>query len=205
MTLIFILFQPVFALAGTGDPPKSGQTTGYDSGGRLAPCPGTGQGGDTQAGGPQTGPRFTVSGDCVTDNLTGLMWTRDANLLGTSVTWEEAVIYSKRCTLCGYKDWRLPTLEEFQSLINGHVSNAATWLNTQGFIQVQPGGYWSSIFSDHGRILWFVEMVHGLSDYIDKSYSKRWLYVWPVRSGRNSSGASAWNSSSPRRPPVRPT
>jgi hypothetical protein len=32
-------------------------------------------------------PRFTASGDCVTDNLTGLMWAKDANLINSQWTW----------------------------------------------------------------------------------------------------------------------
>lgn len=146
-----------------------------------------GQGGDFQEGGPQTGPRFTVNGDCVTDNLTGLMWTRNANLLVASVTWEEAVIYTKRLTLCGYKGWRLPTDKELQSLINRKAADSAAWLNTQGFINVQPSRYWTSISAKHGDIVWLVEMVNGLSDPVDRTLSRGvggpWNFVWPVRSG----------------------
>jgi hypothetical protein len=65
MMVVFVLFMPVFVMAGTVDLPETGQTTSYA----------TGDDGDLEMGVAWPSPRFTVSGDCVTDNLTGLMWT----------------------------------------------------------------------------------------------------------------------------------
>ncbi|MCC6542909.1 MAG: hypothetical protein IT392_00205 [Nitrospirae bacterium] len=80
MTVVLILFLPVFVLAGTVELPETGQTTCYNSSGSVIACPGTGQDGDIQAGVPWPSPRFTAGtgtgADCVTDNLTGLMWQR---------------------------------------------------------------------------------------------------------------------------------
>jgi hypothetical protein len=38
-------------------------------------------------------PRFVVSGDCVTDKLTGLMWAKNADLPGGTRTWQDALNY----------------------------------------------------------------------------------------------------------------
>ena len=46
----------------------------YDSSGNVIPCEGTGQDGDIQAGVAWPDPRFVEVGECVTDNLTGVMW-----------------------------------------------------------------------------------------------------------------------------------
>jgi len=67
-------------LAGTAQLPQTGQTTCYDSSGTVISCTGTGQDGEIQAGVAWPDPRFTVSGDCVSDNLTGLMWAKNGDL-----------------------------------------------------------------------------------------------------------------------------
>jgi len=59
--------------------PKSGQTACWDESGYPIDCVGTGQDGEYQ-GGVSVDPRFTDNGDgTVTDNLTGLIWLKDAN------------------------------------------------------------------------------------------------------------------------------
>ena len=104
-------------------------------------CAGTGQDGDIQAGVAWPNPRFTVSGDCVTDNLTGLMWAKNANLPNGYRTWQGALDFVASIIavsgLCGYHDWRLPNVNELESLVHAGQSNSATWLNTQGFTNVQ--------------------------------------------------------------------
>lgn len=73
--------------------PQTGQTKCYNSTGTEIGCDGTGQDGDIQAGVPWPNPRFTDNGyGTVTDNLTELQWTKDANLAGTK-TWQEALDY----------------------------------------------------------------------------------------------------------------
>ncbi|MBI5193646.1 MAG: DUF1566 domain-containing protein [Nitrospirae bacterium] len=184
MTAIFILFLPVFALAGAGtvDLPKTGQTTCYNSSGAVVACPGTGQDGDVQAGVPWPSPRFTVSTDgyCVTDNLTGLMWVRSPDSL--TRTWPQALDYANGLSLCGYTDWRLSNVNELESLINAEQSNTATWLNTQGFSNVQSYYYWSSTsLAYYTSYAWIVHMWSGGVNSGSKSDH---FYVWPVRSGQ---------------------
>ena len=60
--------------------PKTGQTTCSDESGVSRPCTGTGEDGEHQKGVAWPNPRFTDNGDgTVTDNLTGLIWLKDAN------------------------------------------------------------------------------------------------------------------------------
>ena len=82
--------------------PKTGQTTSLcdqDDDGAL------------QKGVPWPNPRFTVGADTnvVTDNLTGLMWARNANLFGV-VNWGTAVTNCNNLNYGGYTDWRLPNI-----------------------------------------------------------------------------------------------
>ena len=172
--------------------PWTGQSKCYDSSGTEISCTGTGQDGELQVGVDWRHPRFTVSGNCVTDNLTGLMWAKDGNLPNGERTWQGALNYvaskNSGSGLCGYKDWRLPNINELESLVNAGESNTATWLNSQGFMNVQSNDYWSSsTHYYHIYSAWFVSMWFGGVYYTLKDYN---LYVWPVRSGQGALGYS---------------
>ncbi len=180
--VVFILFLPVLAFAGVIELPQTGQTKCYDSAGVEIACAGTGQDREIRAGVPWPNPRFTVSGDCVMDNLTGLMWPKNGNLAGGYMTWNSAIDYANNLTLCGYSDWRLPNVNELESLVNADVSNTATWLNTQGFYNVLSGSYWSSTTgADSTDDSWVVAIWSG---YVEYYYKGGVFYVWPVRSGQ---------------------
>ena len=73
--------------------PQTGQTKCYDSSGTEINCAGTGQDGEFQVGVDWPDPRFTVNGDCVTDNLTGLMWAKNGNLPNGFKSWQGALDY----------------------------------------------------------------------------------------------------------------
>ena len=175
--------------------PKTGQTTCYDSSGNVTACAGTGQDGDLERGVTWPNPRLTDNGDgTVTDNITSLMWTKDGNAPepavcspATTKTWQEAL----DCVAClntnnylGYSDWHLPNINELRSLVHAGQSDTATWLNTQGFNNVQSVDYWSSTSSgtNYPDGAWIVGMWYGGMSSPGKSYVNG--YVWPVRSGQ---------------------
>ena len=69
----------------------TGQTLCYDSLGDDVSCAGTGQDGQLRPGVAWPNPRFTDNNNgTVTDNLTGLMWLKDANCFGLR-TWAQAL------------------------------------------------------------------------------------------------------------------
>jgi len=182
-TVMLMFFVSSLASAGTVNLPQTGQKKCYDTAGNQIPCPGTGQDGAIQAGVAPPSPRFQVNGDCVTDNLTGLMWARNANLPNGTRTWYQAVDDCNNLNLCGYTDWRLPSVNELESLINREEANSATWLNTQGFINVQANSYWSSTtYASSPNVAWVIYMWDGDVSSDVKSSSN--LYVWPVRGGQ---------------------
>ena len=100
---------------------KTGQTTCYDEAGAVRNCAGTGEDGEYQAGVAWPEPRFVVGSgaeaDCITDQLTDLMWLRTPNIT-TTVTWQDALTAANNLSACGHSDWRLPNWNEFRSLAN---------------------------------------------------------------------------------------
>ena len=109
---------------------ETGQTTCYDAGGAGTNCAtgvGIGQDGDLTAGVAWPNPRFTDNTDgTVTDNLTGLIWLQDAHCMAISpAIWTTALTNANTLATgaCGLTDssmagdWRLPSVNELQSLI----------------------------------------------------------------------------------------
>ncbi|KJU82664.1 secreted protein containing DUF1566 [Candidatus Magnetobacterium bavaricum] len=126
--IIAMLFLALSAHAGTIELPKTGQTTTYV----------TGDDGTIRAGVAWPSPRFTADTNTVTDNLTGLMWTKDAgtptvgSCTGGTMTWQAALNYVaclNTANYLGHSDWRLPNINELESLLNAEQANTATWLN----------------------------------------------------------------------------
>jgi uncharacterized repeat protein (TIGR01451 family) len=182
VTAVLMVLIAGLAFSGTVNLPKTGQTKCYDTSGNEISCTGTGQDGEIQAGVAWPSPRFTVSGDCVTDNLTGLMWAKNGNLPDGTKTWDQAIDYCSNLTLGGYTDWRLPNVNELESLINANEDDIAAWLNAQGFTNVQAYGYWSSTtYAYYPDYAWGVYMRSGFVSYF---YKSGYHYVWPVRSGQ---------------------
>ncbi|MBI5047641.1 MAG: DUF1566 domain-containing protein [Deltaproteobacteria bacterium] len=184
MFMIAMVLAAGSAYAAPADLPKTGQTTCYDAAGGVISCTSTGQDGELQKGAAWPSTRFTVDGTglCITDNLTGLMWVKAPD--STTRTWATALTYANDLTICGYTDWRLPNVNELESLINAEQTNTATWLNNsaQGFSNVQANFYWSSTtYASTTTLAWFVTMWNGL---VYGFYTTNAYYAWPVRAGQ---------------------
>ena len=186
--LIFVLATSLLPLAtaqaAPADLPETGQTTCTDAVGATISCVGTGQDGDHLAGVAWPSPRFVVgtgaTAACVTDNLTGLMWMGAPEFLPDA--WMSALTIANGLTLCGFSDWRLPNVNELESLVNSEVANQANFLNAQGFAGVQAGTYWSSSsYADGAELAWGVGLSAGQVTGGSKSSN---FYIWPVRAGQ---------------------
>ena len=167
--------------------PKTGQTTCYDTTGAVISCTGTGQDGALQKGVAWPNPRFTDNGNgTVTDNLTGLIWLKNANCYGTR-NWTTALADANGLNSgeCGLTDgstagqWRLPNVREQQSLIDyGRFSPALP--SGHPFSGVQASYYWSSTtFLGKAGLVWLVGLSAGEVTVTARITP---YYVWPVRS-----------------------
>jgi hypothetical protein len=151
--------------------PKTGQTTSYA----------TGDDGDLEAGIAWPATRFTVQANtnCVLDNLTGLIWARNANQFG-KVTWSNALSSCNNLNYGGQTDWRLPNWQELRSLID--AGNYVPTLPTgHPFAAVASDDYyWSSTtLVDYTSDAWCASLSRG---YINTSSKvTTYYYAWPVR------------------------
>ena len=168
---LFLSNGDVWAAGEPAPTAKTGQTTSYD----------TRDDGALQKGVAWPDPRFTDNGNgTVTDNLTGLFWLKNANCFGTR-QWSTALedangLANGSCDLTDGSvagDWRLPSLNELESLVNaaGHP-----------FTGVQTSSYWSSTtYASSTSGAWYVNLYDGYVYYNDKTNNN---YVWPVRGGQ---------------------
>jgi hypothetical protein len=198
--------------------PKIGQTICYNGAGTEISCDGTGQDGEMRMGslpvltpsvsiaGAYTisewmGNRFTDNGDgTVTDNVTGLIWLKDANCFGKP-DWGTALSKANGlydgCPDCGGTDndcglddgsqagdWRLPNVNDLHSVIDTSQSYPALPAD-HPFDNVQSAlYYWSSTsHASNTMSAWHVFMSNGAVNYSNKSWCA-FDYVWPVRGGQ---------------------
>ncbi len=178
--------------------PATGQTTCYDASGNTIACSGTGQDGDLQEGLGWPNPRFTDNTDgTVTDNLTGLIWLKNANCWGL-VDWETALsnangLADGQCGLgdgSAAGDWHLPNKNELSSLIHGgyyypalpDTAGTGQWTSDDPFTGVVSSGYWSSTSdASYAYYAWGVTLYYGYLNCDDKTNTN---CVWPVRDGQ---------------------
>lgn len=176
LAVAMFLLVPSMVLAGQSCVPKTGQTTSYTSG----------DDGDLRKGLAWLVPRFLDNGDgTVTDNLTGLIWLKDANCYGTE-TWADALTDCNSLAdgICGLSDgsqsgdWRLPNVRELHGLIDfGSYDPALP--NGHPFTNLQSSRYWSSTtYAQSTSSAWSVGLGVGQMAHYDKTQIN---YVFPVR------------------------
>ena len=157
------------AAAGAVQLPATNQTACFAENGNTRPCAGTGEDGEKLAGVAWPAPRFADNPDgTVSDKLTGLIWSKHANSpdikaaapfvcanAEKDMTWLQSLDHITCLNTNSYKgfaDWRLPNLNELESMVNAGVPNTSVYLNTNGFglgaglpnTQVQASQYWTS-------------------------------------------------------------
>ena len=179
--------------AGTRTPakvPRSGKTSEVGV---------PGEDGALQKGVVWPKPRFTDNGNgTVTDNLTGLIWLRDADCFG-GLAWNAALtaVSALNSGECGLNDgsaagtWRLPQIAEISSLVDYGRANPAVPVDPSlpapghPFTDLRVGGdewYWSSttVVRDTSRA-WCSILAIGNINYSPKTTTH---FVWPVRGGQ---------------------
>ncbi len=193
--------------------PRTGQTTCYNPEGSVISCSNTGQDGDKQTGIVWPSPRFIDNKNgTVNDNLTGLVWLKDANCTDTAggigrtnglLDWQSALKWSNSLAAgkCGLSDnsvagdWRLPNINELRSILD-YSRHDPGLSDGHPFLNVQQTWYWSSTTNPVYTSGAFTVGLSRGSVHVDRKLygapgSSRVgnktgsiLGVWPVRGGR---------------------
>lgn len=189
--------------------PQTGQILCYDESGFEIFCRGTGQDGDLQEGVSIPTPRYTDKGDgTIKDNLTGLIWLKNANCSNTHRFWFQGPLDDVKNLNstgkmndndCGdtsgkrgshRTDWRLPNVRELFSLVDfaftsPAISNAAgtgQGSSNDPFTNFQASAYWSSTTNDYeSGFEWVVSFGSGNVTNNSKRFNSG--YVIAVRGG----------------------
>ena len=125
-------------------------------------------------------PRFTTqTNDTVVDNLTGLIWTRNAAVLWVTNDWAAAVGFCSNLTHGGQADWRLPNVRELLSLVDYGRYDPALPAG-HPFTNVISGLYWTAspypVLSS--GMVYMVDLGQGQIVYHNTNDQAA---VWPVR------------------------
>jgi hypothetical protein len=211
-TMLMILVSACFVHSATIQLPQTGQTKCYNwqSPWQEIPCAGEGQDGTYQKGVPWPSSRFTTihcsaTGPCphqafdcdadpatdiIKDNLTGLVWSTEAG--ATQRTWHQALSDAADLELCGKKDWRLPNVNELQSLFNEGVDRNDWWLQDQGFAFIPFGDYHTSTpYAPMPAQIWYVDIGYR---YTGSQLRTGSMWVLPVRGPDTLGPAPVWKT-----------
>lgn len=164
---LIVLVSSSSAIAGTVQLPKTGQTTSY------AP----GDDGDLQKGIPWAqwpDARFVDHGDgTVTDTFTGLMWTKNNLTYGF---WGASLEYIKGMnngsnSNFGHTDWRLPNINEIESLVDYGVATSPRLPSHHPFefATDECSWFWTSTTqSSYHTNAWVFNLYSGYATYTNK-------------------------------------
>jgi hypothetical protein len=193
-----VTLDAIYALAWPARAAKTGQTTTYAAG----------DDGDLERGVAWPNPRFTDNGHgTVTDNLTGLIWLKNADCASGVRNWATALndVASLNSTgtmngnNCGdisngashQTDWRLPNVREMHSLVHyGFVSppvpntaGTAKWTAGNPFTNVgSTRFYWTSTtWAGSTQWAWYLDLNDG---GVRREFKTDSIHVWPVRGGQ---------------------
>jgi hypothetical protein len=183
--------------AGTVSLPRTGLVSCYDEWGDEVSCAGTGQDGAIRAGVAWPATRFTSQANCITDNLTGLTWIKAVPT--DRKMWQDVYVFIAAMNsqqICGYTDWRLPNINELQSLNNAGTANIVPWLTDQGFTGVGHSFYWSSTTVTSMAADYYPYHAWIIDFSLDYPRVWPWTksqteFVWPVRGDTTASSVPA--------------
>jgi hypothetical protein len=98
----------------------------------------------------------SVSGGCVTDNVTGLTWSPDQGAMSYTAAQDYV---TDSLTLCGLTGWRIPTAKELVSIVSYDRTEPA--VDSTFFTDVQSATYWTSTPNAGDDTQWVVNFSKG--------------------------------------------
>jgi hypothetical protein len=141
---------------------------------------------------------FIDHGDGTVSNTdTGLMWQK--NTAPGTFNWQQALSYCESLTLAEYDDWRLPNVNELQSLVDysryNPSINTGFFPDTVSSTDIPSPNYWSSTTNVYdNEYVWEVSFSTGGLD--NSGYKSGHDYVRAVRGGVTESSTTTTISGS---------
>jgi len=109
----------------------------------------------------------------VVDTTANLMWMDNFSNVKNRLNHNDATDYCEQLQYAGYDNWRLPTIEEFELIVD--KTNERSYIN-RAFKFNMPVGYWAS--KAHWRTFWFYAdymfFVSG-TPYYDSRHKKKFV------------------------------
>jgi hypothetical protein len=84
----------------------------------------------------------------VLDTKTNMMWAAKDN--GSDINWTNAKSYCESYRGGGYSDWRLPTVDELESIFDEKAQNAKKGVGLTALINVSNSWMWASDTRESG-------------------------------------------------------
>lgn len=157
--------------------PRTGQVSCFDDQGLEIPCSKNSQDGSLFKGVSWPRPRFKPKNTGIFDKLTGLIWHPQAHLKTTAVSWDEALATVQKLAEFSNQPWRLPTINELESLVDAS-SHSPALPSENPFNEIQEA-YWSSTTSyfepDWAYVLYLHKGAVGVGYKKNSDFA-----VWPV-------------------------
>ena len=171
---------------------KTGQTKSYNQAGGEVTDGSVKDDGFYEKGVTPSYTRDDVN-NIVTDHITGLMWQDDESVTTVQKQWvttanynadnysdtsgDTATTYCTNLTLGGFVNWRLPTIEELETIVKYDVFTPS--IDSNFFLNTANSYYWSSTTDANGsNYAWRVHFGYG---YLIHNYKNTSYYVRCVR------------------------
>jgi len=111
------------------------------------------------------------SRDQVIDETAQLVWMDNIDVVRVQMSHKKAVPYCENLSYAGKSTWRIPTLDEFKTIVD--KNNEKTYIN-EAFKYNVPTGYWA--LKAHIRTFWFyadyMNFVSGTGYYDNRNKDK---------------------------------
>lgn len=111
--------------------------------------------------------------EVVVDQINKLMWQDDISVIKVKKSHKEAPLYCENLTKAGYSNWRIPTIDEYASIVN--KKNERNYIH-KAFVYNVPAGYWAQ--KAHWRTFWYyADYMHFISGtpYFDSRFKLKYI------------------------------
>lgn len=118
-------------------------------------------------------------GQVVLDKTTSLVWQDSKENAKLSMTYHKAQKYCSKLVVGKYSDFRIPTMDELQTIIDYKNYDPAI---LKGFEYVSNEAYWTTTpFADDDKIVWLIHFKKGERYVKDMHYDR---YIRCVQSSK---------------------